>query len=150
MNGEVFVHYGVHLVPEEKMKEVIDSMLPKFISIKPPEGVILILEVDGYAVGMGRLNRLENNIGEVNNMYIRPEYRRRGYASQMLSQLEEKAIDFGYSTLRLETHEINRGAQNLYRKAGYKEIERYTKVRALENEKTRLYYKEKVYMEKKL
>lgn len=87
---------------------------------------------------MGRLSKPEEGVGEINTMYTRPKHRGKGYATETLKRLEEKAREFGRSTLRLDTKGFKVVAQHLYRKIGFKEIERYSGIGAPENE-TRAY-----------
>ena len=149
LNSEVKRHYGVFLIPVED-KKFIENLVAQFTSIKPPEGDIYIVEVDGRAAAMGRISTLMKGIGEVNNVYTRPEYRRKGYSKMLMSELEDQARKFGFTTLRLDTAGFNIPAQRLYQKLGYTRINRYSGKTSLENEKTQQYYDEKVYMEKKL
>jgi ribosomal protein S18 acetylase RimI-like enzyme len=137
------------------IEEITKKIIPVFISLKPPDGIILILEVDGEAMGMGRLSKLEEDIVEINNMFISSQQRGKGYGKLMLSELEEKARRFGYSIVRLDTGAFNVAAQHMYRKAGY--IERdyygstnYGRIATDDTEEGRIYYANKIYMEKKL
>jgi ribosomal protein S18 acetylase RimI-like enzyme len=150
INNEVKKHYGVYIVPPAELLKVQESTILEIVAIEPPEGIIYIIEIEGKAAGMGRLTTLEKEIGEVNNVYIRSEYRRRGYSTDLMKRIEETAKEFGFSTLRLDTQKFNIPAQSLYRKIGYRENDRYTKMGKFENESLRKYYAEKVYMEKKL
>ena len=68
------------------MREFVENSLPKFIDMKPEEGIIYILEVDGAVAGMGVLRELEEGIGEIKRMYIRPEYQGRGFGKEMLDR----------------------------------------------------------------
>ena len=104
---------------------------------------------------MGRLSKLEDDVAEINNMFISSEYRGRGYGKVMLEQLEEKAREFGYSTLRLDTGAHNEAAQHIYRRAGFTKREYYNssahgRVAKNETKDGHIYYENKVYMEKKL
>jgi len=147
VNSEVKTRYEIELVPPgSSIREIIESTLPKFTSIKPPEGIIYILEVDGKAEGIGALRKQEDGVAEIKRMYIRPKYRGMGFGKVMMKRLEEKARDFGYSTLRLDTSEYMAAALHIYRKAGFKETE------AFPIEVTRLSETEgiKIYMEKQL
>jgi len=150
LNNEVNKYYGTYLVSPSEERKVFENMIPQFTAIKPPEGIIYILEIAGEPAGMGRLIKLKEGIGEVNQVYIRPEHRRKGYSTLLMRQIEDKAKEFGFSALRLDTAKFNLPAQNLYRKLGYEEIDRYTEVGKFENESLRKYYAEKVYMEKEL
>jgi len=150
LDSEVLKHYGIHLITDGNVKQLTDNVIQSFTTIKPPEGIIYILEEDGKAAGMVRLDTLQKGIGEVHNVYTRPEYRRRGYSTLLMTQIEKTALEFGFSALRLDTGGFNIPAQRLYQKLGYKMIERYTSVDPSRNEVLRRYYKEKWYMEKKL
>jgi len=132
--------HGVHLVPD--CGKFLESFLPRVTSIKPPEGIILVLEVDGEAAGTVRLSRLVDGAAEVNQMYVNPKFRGCGYGYLLMERLEEKAREFGYSVLRLDTRAwLNHAALHMYRKLGFEERSEYpgASVRP-----------EKIYMEKKL
>ena len=121
----------------------------------PPNGVIFILEVGGKVQGLGRVSRLEEGIGELNNMYISQGFRGKGYGKKMLKLLIEKAKELGYSTLRLDTGNHSTAAQHIYRKAGFKErgyygSNPYGRVAQNTTEDGRIYYENKKYFEMKL
>jgi len=149
LDGEVMKNFGEHRLKIDD-KNLFKNVFKRFTSIKPPEGDIFILEVDGEAAAMARFSTLEEGIGEVNNVYTRPEFRRRGYTTRIMNTLEETARNYGFSILRLDTAGFNKPAQNLYKKLGYYEIERYSKVDPTKSEAMQRYDIEKIYMEKKL
>jgi len=150
LDNEVRKQYGIHLITEGNVKQLTDNVIQSFAAIKPPEGIIYILKEDGKTAGMGRISTQENGIGEVHNVYTRPEYRRKGYSTLLMKKLEETALEFGLPVLRLDTAGFNIPAQRHYEKLGYRKIERYTRVDPSGNEILKRYYKEKWYMEKKL
>lgn len=51
---------------------------------------------------------------------VKPDFRGRGIAQQLIGQCERAALDQGATTLRLEVREDNISAINLYQKLGYK------------------------------
>ncbi|MBN1683166.1 GNAT family N-acetyltransferase [Candidatus Bathyarchaeota archaeon] len=53
-------------------------------SLKPSEGILYILKVDGVTAGMGALRRLDDSVGEIKRMYVRPSYRGKGYGKKCL------------------------------------------------------------------
>jgi ribosomal protein S18 acetylase RimI-like enzyme len=150
LDNEVYAHYGVRLFQDEDIPIVLGRMTPIWASLKPPEGIICIIEADGEVVGVGRLNTLEEGVGGVHNVWTCPKDRGKGYATRLMEHIEGQARAFGFTSIRLDTQRFNLPAQSLYRKIGYKEIERYTGDTFFENENLRKYYAEKVYMEKKL
>ena len=67
----------------------------------------------------GDLTQLGESYGEIKHMYVRPEFRGRGYAKQMLKHLEEQAVAGGFSKVRLETGISQPEAIGLYERNGY-------------------------------
>ena len=144
----VFKHYGVKLILSGNIPEFIENYMSTSLSKKPPKGIILILEVDDVVEGMGRFDTFSEGVGEIHNIWVNPGQRGNGYAIKLMNKLEEKAIEYGFTSLRLDTAKFNTPAQKLYRKIGYKEIPRYREITRNENENIIRYYEEKVYMEK--
>lgn len=149
--------YGINYeeVIGGSISKIAKQVFPKFISLEPPEGLILVLEDEGKPVGVGRLSIIKDDIAEINNMYISPDYRGHGYGKQILYNLIEKAKEFEYHTLRLDTSSYSKAAQSIYKKAGFEEIDYYESTehgRQAKNdtEAGRIYYNQKIYMEKKL
>jgi len=121
----------------------VERVLPQFTAIKPPEGIILLLVSDDRVVGMGAVRKLEEGVGEIKRMYIKPELQGRGFGREMMAKLEATARDLGYSTLRLDTAWFLEAAVHVYRKAGFIERDKYP---GTESEGDSNY----IYMEKKL
>ena len=124
-------------------REYVKNIFPEFASIKPYEGIIYLLMVDDKAVGMGALRKLEDGVGEIKRMFIRPEFQGKGYGKEMMNLLIEKARELGYSTLRLDTAYFLEAAVHIYKSAGFKERGKYP---GTESEGEPHY----IYMEKKL
>ena len=64
----------------------------------------------------------DEDYGEIKRMYVRPEFRGRGYAKKMLHHLEELATARGFSKVRLETGISQPEAIGLYERNGYYKI----------------------------
>ncbi|MFD0742229.1 GNAT family N-acetyltransferase [Phytohabitans flavus] len=79
----------------------------------------LVGVVDGRAVACGALQTLDAQSGAIKRMYVRPAFRGRGIARQMLAALEEMALDAGYVVLRLDAGVYLPAALALLRSAGY-------------------------------
>ena len=60
--------------------------------------------------------------GDIHSVAILPEYRRRGIARELISKLEEWAIEQGVTQLTLEMRVGNEQAAPLYQSLGYKEL----------------------------
>ena len=64
----------------------------------------------------------DESYGEIKRMYVRPEFRGRGYAKQMLKHLEELATARGFSKVRLETGISQPEAIGFYERNAYYKI----------------------------
>ncbi|MEU5567320.1 GNAT family N-acetyltransferase [Micromonospora musae] len=85
----------------------------------------LAVVVNGRAVACGGLQSLDAETGEIKRMYVRPAYRGRGIARQLLAALEELAYQRGHNTIRLETGTYLPAAIGLYTSCGYQPIPTY-------------------------
>lgn len=79
----------------------------------------LIGIVDGQAVACGCFKPLDTQTAEIKRMYVRPEWRRRGFSEQLLVALELWAHELGVSRLVLETGKGQPEALALYHKRGF-------------------------------
>lgn len=85
----------------------------------------LVGVLGGRAVACGAVQRVDADTVEIKRMYVRPAYRGRGLARQLLTALEELARTAGCSTIRLETGTYLPAALALYTSAGYGRIPVY-------------------------
>ena len=113
------------IVPQKTVNEFVNANIGKYLELKPPEGIVLILEDEQKVAGMFAVNREGEDIGELHRLWIRPEYRGKGYSTQLVKKIIEYSREFGYSTLRLATPIFAQAAQYVYKKAGFKEMEEY-------------------------
>ena len=90
------------------------------------KGCFVLARLDGNPVGCGSLKALDARTGEIKRMWVAPEARGLGLSRRLLAALEEQARDLGMARVRLDTNRALAEAQSLYRKAGYRAIERYS------------------------
>jgi GNAT superfamily N-acetyltransferase len=89
----------------------------------PPGGAFVVLfDADGTAVAGGGVKRLDDRACEIKRMYVIPEARGRGLASELLKALEDAARGLGYAIVRLDTGPQQPAAQAMYERAGYAPI----------------------------
>lgn len=93
----------------------------------------LICYDDDKAVGIGAYKEFEPNIAEIKRMYTLPEYRGKGIAKAILTELEAWAKEEGYTTSILETGYLQIDAIGLYQKLGYMVIENFGQYKGVEN-----------------
>jgi putative acetyltransferase len=128
----------------QTIPEYVDDHLEDLSDLKPPTGIIYLLEVEGNIAGMGAIRKLSTAIGEIKRMYIRLFYRGRGYGKQMLKKLIEAGREFGCSLFLLETSKFMTAAQHIYKSAGFIEREEYP-----ESETPTILRPYQIFMEKK-
>ena len=94
---------------------------------KPAEasGAFLMARLHGRAVGCGALKPIDITTGEIKRMWVAPEARGLGIARRLLEALEDQARQSGRRRVVLDTNRSLLEAQAMYRKAGYRETERY-------------------------
>lgn len=91
-----------------------------------PEGAIFIAYNDhDVALGCVGIRKLEDSVCELKRMYIKPEGRGKGLASQLVKKCLEIGIELGYSKIRLDTLSSMHAAIRVYEKAGFYEIDSY-------------------------
>lgn len=89
----------------------------------PPRGDFLVgIDSEGEGVCCGGIKALTEGACEIKRMYVRPEARGRGVAGQLLTALEGRARELGYSVARLDTGPNQPHSQRLFRAAGYRDI----------------------------
>jgi GNAT superfamily N-acetyltransferase len=89
------------------------------------DAAYLVGVVAGRAVACGAWQAFEDGVAELKRMYVRPAFRGRGIARQMIVAIEEEALAAGRPVIRLETGDYLPAAIALYQSAGYREIPAY-------------------------
>ena len=100
----------------------VDTKAEEYVA---PGGAFLVAYDDGEPVACAGLRRLPDGTGEVKRMYVVPDARGHGLGRRMLERLEHEASGLGYTRLRLDTSSQLTEAKELYRTAGYQEIDDY-------------------------
>lgn len=123
---ELFLEYaqslGFSLCFQNFDKELAD--LPG--DYGPPDGRLLLVEYDGQLAGCVALHKLEPSICEMKRLYLRPQFRGKGFGRAFAERIIAEARQIGYERMRLDTVEpVMKNAVGMYRKLGFKEIAPY-------------------------
>ncbi|WP_291285246.1 GNAT family N-acetyltransferase [Flavobacterium sp.] len=94
--------------------------------------VVVFYEND-VAVGCGAFREKEKDTVEIKRMFVHPDFRKKGIASQVLAELEQWAKEVEYPYTILETGKNQPEAINLYQKLGYTIIPNYPPYEKMEN-----------------
>ncbi len=84
-------------------------------------------------VGCGALKEFDCYTMEVKRMYVMPQYRKKGMASQLLKELEQWATELRYKNCVLETGKRQPEAIALYTKNAYVTVPNYGPYKGVEN-----------------
>ena len=85
----------------------------------------VVVYVDGEPAAGGALKHFNDSTAELKRVFVRKEFRGRGYSKVLLKELEGIASDAGYTKLVLETGELLKASMNLYSSMGFTIIENY-------------------------
>lgn len=94
---------------------------------------VVIAYENETAVGIGAYKEYDSETVEMKRMYTLPEYRGKGIASKILSELELWAKEEKYKIAVLETGFLQTDAISLYQKLGYVITENYGQYIGVEN-----------------
>ncbi len=85
----------------------------------------LIVRIGGEPVACGAVRHYGGKEGEVKRVFVARDARNRGVARRIMEALEQEAVNFGYTSLRLETGTLQPFAIKLYERLGYTQIDTY-------------------------
>lgn len=94
---------------------------------------VVVAYQDNYPVGCGAFKPHAEKTVEVKRMFVREEYRGKGVAGKILSELEKWAWESGFTSLVLETGHAQPEAIALYTKSGYIHIPNYGQYQDVES-----------------
>lgn len=87
--------------------------------------VVFIAYINDKPIGCLAAKDQVNDIIEVGRLYVVPQYRNNGIASNLLIKVEDYARKLGAKALILDTYNRFESAVKLYKKLGFYEIENY-------------------------
>jgi putative acetyltransferase len=93
----------------------------------------LIYYENNVPVGIGAYKEFEPKVAEMKRMFVLPEYRGKGIAIQILTELEAWAKEEEYTESILETGHLQKEAIALYTKLGYQIIPNYGQYIGMKN-----------------
>jgi GNAT superfamily N-acetyltransferase len=86
---------------------------------------VIVAYSENEAVACGAIREYAPDTMEIKRMYVSKNMRRKGIASEMLKELENRAKELGYHKCILETGKKMPDAIRLYEKNGYARIPNY-------------------------
>ena len=93
----------------------------------------LVCYENEIAVGIGAYKEYDSETAEIKRMYTLPEYRGKGIAKAIVTELELWAKEEGYQLAILETGYLQKDAIGLYQKLGYEITDNFGQYIGVEN-----------------
>jgi putative acetyltransferase len=91
----------------------------------PPHGALFMARAGYEVAGCVALRPLNDRVGEMKRLYVRPDYRSVGLGVMLVEAIIQAARKAGYVELRLDTLPTMASAQVLYQRLGFSEIPPY-------------------------
>ncbi|MEM7141557.1 MAG: uroporphyrinogen-III synthase [Actinomycetota bacterium] len=91
--------------------------------ISPPNGLFLAGRLGGEPVACGLLKRTAPDVADIKRMWVSDRVRGRGVGRRLLDRLVSEGRAMGLRQVRLETNRVLTEAIELYRTAGFVEVE---------------------------
>lgn len=100
------------------------QQIADYLANCPNHEKTVVVDVEGELAGFACLQVYRSwcyadPCAELTELFVKPEYRRRGFGQAMVSSLETIARDAGATEIVLLTNQLNITAHSLYRGCGY-------------------------------
>lgn len=119
---KVLVDLGVPKVGTAYEDKALDSMYENY---NIPKATYFVVEENGVVLGcagVAQLANYEGNVCELQKMYFLEEARGRGLGAQMMKICLQKAKEYGFEKVYIETMPFMKAAQKLYVNSGFEYI----------------------------
>ena len=120
----ILIEFGVPKVGTAYADKILDTLYEAY---NVENAIYFVIEKDGEVFGGAGIKQLENHEGkvcELQKMYFLPEARGIGLGSKMMNICLQKAKEYGFKQCYLETLPYMEGARKLYRKVGFKDLDK--------------------------
>ncbi|MFC0604540.1 GNAT family N-acetyltransferase [Winogradskyella pulchriflava] len=120
----VLIEYGVPKVGTAYEDKALDCMTETYSEAKKKYFVIAKGDAILGGAGISPLDNYDSNVCELQKMYFMPEARGKGLGSEMMEKCLDFAKQVGFEQCYLETLPYMEEARKLYRKVGFKSIDK--------------------------
>ncbi|MEK1886795.1 MAG: helix-turn-helix domain-containing GNAT family N-acetyltransferase [Phyllobacterium sp.] len=109
----------------EKGFDVSLSRDPDARDMIRPRGIFLVAMSDGLPIGCVGLKGNGGEVAEIKRLWVAPSARGLGLAKRLMTAVELAARELSIKVLQLDTNSALPEAQQLYRRTGWNEIDRF-------------------------
>jgi GNAT superfamily N-acetyltransferase len=112
---ELQTHLESFYPPESQHGFSVDRLIAESVAF-------FVLRADGHPAGCGGIKLVGREYGELKRMFVRPEFRGRGFGAVLVNHLTAYALAHDVTLLRLETGIHQQAAIRLYERMGFYRI----------------------------
>ena len=138
-NETMQINYGVH---PHNPKKIVEQDIKEIDRYLPPNGKVFLAFIENKVCGIGCLNNLGKEVGELKRMFVDPSFRKLGIGKAILQSVINAAKEAGHKKLRLNTPKFMETAHSLYLGFGFKPISAYSEVEITEDYREYLLFME--------
>ncbi len=119
---KILIEIGVPKVGTAYADEALDRMYENYNV--PRAAYFLVVEENKIlgCAGVAQLENYDGNVCELQKMYFLEQARGKGLGAQMMHICLDRAKEFGYEEMYLETMPYMKAAQKLYKASGFEYI----------------------------
>lgn len=121
MKIELFTHYVDKAFRNLKLSFSLEEDIKHYFETNPFLNYFLLESDEQEIIGYLSFSLLYDK-AEVNYIFIKEEYRKKGYAFNLMNELIEYCKDKNVENITLEVSKENSGALILYTKCGFKKV----------------------------
>jgi GNAT superfamily N-acetyltransferase len=119
-------HQDPATLSERRVREgiaLVDQLIAELPgAYRPPRGEILLWFEDDRVVACGAIRELEPKIAEIKRIYVRSDYRGKGFGHPFVRALIDHARRLGYEILRVDTLPTMQAAIEFYQELGFRPV----------------------------
>jgi GNAT superfamily N-acetyltransferase len=122
---ELFQEYAKSLGFDLSFQDFHKEMAKLPGDYAPPLGCLLLFMYESKIAGCVALRNMGKGVCEMKRLYVRPEFRGKGFGNMLARAVIQEARRIGYKLMRLDTVPFMKEAISLYHTLGFKDIEPY-------------------------
>jgi ribosomal protein S18 acetylase RimI-like enzyme len=123
--SKLFQEYATWLNIDLSFQSFEEELLQLNEMYTQPQGVILLAKYETAFIGCVAVRQKKPFIGELKRMYVQPAFQQKKVGVSLLNKALDCAKDMGYKKIWLDTLDTMLPAINLYKQAGFYEIDPY-------------------------
>jgi GNAT superfamily N-acetyltransferase len=101
----------------------LDEELQEIADLVGGDGIVLVAEEDGKAVGLALGLLTGSKVAELRDLFVEPSARRSGVASELMREFVAQAAAAGAEMIELDVLASNAEARTVYERWGFKPVE---------------------------